>query len=135
MSQVETASENRAFLVYGLVAEEVRAAVHAGRPADVEALIRDHPDLAAQIRQLVPTLMLVQQFAGAGESPFQGPPSLGGVPQQLGDFKILREIGRGGMGVVYEAEQLSLKRRVALKVLPFAGVLDSRHLQRFQIEA
>ena len=53
----------------------------------------------------------------------------------LGDFRIVREIGRGGMGVVYEAEQMSLGRRVALKVLPFASVLDSRQLQRFKNEA
>jgi WD40 repeat protein/serine/threonine protein kinase len=53
----------------------------------------------------------------------------------LGDFRILREIGRGGMGIVYEAEQISLGRRVALKVLPFAAALDPRQLQRFQNEA
>ena len=53
----------------------------------------------------------------------------------LGDFRLLREIGRGGMGVVYEAEQLSLGRRIALKVLPFALTLDSRQLQRFKNEA
>src|SRR5262249_27213016 len=54
---------------------------------------------------------------------------------QLGDFRLLREIGRGGMGVVYEAEQISLGRRVALKVLPFAATLDQRQLQRFKTEA
>jgi WD40 repeat protein/serine/threonine protein kinase len=53
----------------------------------------------------------------------------------LGDFQIVREIGRGGMGVVYEAEQLSLGRRVALKVLPFAAALDAKQLQRFKNEA
>jgi serine/threonine protein kinase len=53
----------------------------------------------------------------------------------LGDFRIIREIGRGGMGVVYEAEQLSLGRRIALKVLPFAFTLDPRQLQRFKNEA
>jgi len=53
----------------------------------------------------------------------------------LGDFRIVREIGRGGMGVVYEAEQISLGRRVALKVLPFAAMLDPRQMQRFQNEA
>jgi WD40 repeat protein len=56
-------------------------------------------------------------------------------PASLGDFRIVREIGRGGMGVVYEAEQISLQRRVALKVLPFAAVLDPRRLQRFRTEA
>src|SRR5207249_466398 len=55
--------------------------------------------------------------------------------EPLGDFRIIREIGRGGMGVVYEAVQMSLGRRVALKVLPFAAALDSKQLQRFRNEA
>src|SRR5262249_60276724 len=54
---------------------------------------------------------------------------------QLGEYRLLREVGRGGMGIVYEAEQLSLHRRVALKVLPFAATLDPRQLQRFKLEA
>ena len=54
---------------------------------------------------------------------------------QLGEFRLLSEIGRGGMGVVYEAEQLSLQRRVALKVLPFASAIDPRQVQRFKNEA
>jgi tetratricopeptide (TPR) repeat protein len=53
----------------------------------------------------------------------------------LGDFRLVREVGRGGMGVVYEAVQQSLHRRVALKVLPFAATLDPRQLQRFVNEA
>src|SRR5207248_7814547 len=53
----------------------------------------------------------------------------------LGDYQLVRELGRGGMGVVYEAVQLSLGRRVALKVLPFAAALDPRQMQRFQNEA
>jgi serine/threonine protein kinase len=56
-------------------------------------------------------------------------------PAMLGDFRILRELGRGGMGIVYEAEQLSLGRRVALKVLPFAAMLDGQQLARFKNEA
>ncbi|WP_425613458.1 serine/threonine protein kinase [Anatilimnocola sp. NA78] len=56
-------------------------------------------------------------------------------PRQLGEFQLIREIGRGGMGVVYEAEQLSLRRKVALKVLPFAAAIDPRRLQRFKNEA
>src|SRR5262249_24100534 len=51
------------------------------------------------------------------------------------DFKGLRELGGGGMAVVYEAEQLSLNRRVALKVLPLAATMDPRQLQRFRHEA
>jgi serine/threonine protein kinase/Flp pilus assembly protein TadD len=53
----------------------------------------------------------------------------------LGDFEIIRELGRGGMGVVYEARQISLDRRVALKVLPPALGLSSRAARRFEREA
>ena len=53
----------------------------------------------------------------------------------LGDFRVIRELGRGGMGVVYEAEQHSLGRRVALKVLPFAAAIDPRQIARFRVEA
>jgi WD40 repeat protein/serine/threonine protein kinase len=67
------------------------------------------------------------------------PPPSGPAPAAalgtLGDFRLLREVGRGGMGVVYEAEQMTLNRRVALKVLPFAATLDPRHIQRFKHEA
>src|SRR6266487_1541821 len=64
-----------------------------------------------------------------------GQPGRTSAPMLLGDFRILREVGRGGMGVVYEAEQISLGRRVALKVLPFAAALDAKQLQRFKNEA
>lgn len=54
---------------------------------------------------------------------------------ELGDYRLIRELGRGGMGVVYEAEQISLNRRVALKILPFAATFDPKQLQRFRNEA
>src|SRR6266487_3389880 len=64
-----------------------------------------------------------------------GQPGRTSAPMLLGDFRILREVGHGGMGIVYEAEQLSLGRRVALKVLPFAATMDPKQLQRFKNEA
>ena len=57
------------------------------------------------------------------------------APAQLGEFRLIREIGHGGMGVVFEAEQGSLGRKVALKVLPTSASLDSRRRRRFQAEA
>jgi serine/threonine protein kinase/Tfp pilus assembly protein PilF len=74
---------------------------------------------------------------GLGSTPLaeDDVPGWDGDSGLLGDFKLLREIGRGGMGIVYEAEQLSLSRRVAVKVLPFAATLDAKQLQRFKSEA
>jgi WD40 repeat protein/serine/threonine protein kinase len=72
----------------------------------------------------------------AHESPNgAAPPATAAPPERLGDFRILRVIGRGGMGVVYEAEQVSLGRRVALKVLPQALRLDPTRKARFEREA
>ncbi|MEM1067511.1 MAG: protein kinase [Planctomycetota bacterium] len=73
--------------------------------------------------------------AGQQGTPDASLESIASADRRLGDFRILHEVGRGGMGVVYEAEQLSLGRRVALKVLPFAAMLDSRQLVRFKTEA
>jgi serine/threonine protein kinase/tetratricopeptide (TPR) repeat protein len=119
--------------------EELTARLKAGEPADLDACLAAHPEHAAELRRLLPALRLL---ADLSHSP--GPvlscsaaaaPEAAEVLGQLGDFRLLREVGRGGMGVVYEAEQLSLNRRVALKVLPFAAALDARHLQRFKNEA
>ena len=121
------------------ILEEVANRLQRGEPVDPEAVVREHREHAEQLRQLLPAVLLMARLeasARGGELSF--PPSGDGddlVSGVLGDFRILRELGRGGMGVVYEAEQISLRRRVALKVLPFAAVLDPRHLQRFRNEA
>ena len=107
-----------------------------GSPPDVEQLAAAHPDLAEPLKAHLASVRLLHQMgaemAPLGDRPFSGP-EFG--TKQLGDFSILREIGRGGMGIVYEARQLSLDRRVAVKVLPFAAVLDQKQIERFKSEA
>jgi serine/threonine protein kinase/tetratricopeptide (TPR) repeat protein len=111
------------------------AAVEAGRPPDVDALTAEHPGIADRLRACLASLQLVEATAERLAAAQNGEDPAAPQAGTLGDFRILREVGRGGMGIVYEAEQISLGRRVALKVLPFAATMDPRHLQRFQNEA
>src|SRR6185437_14803664 len=89
-------------------------------------LLADHPDLAAALEACLGGFEFVHRATG---------PAAPETPATLGEFRIVREIGRGGMGVVYEAEQTSLRRRVALKVLRFGAVADEEAMHRFHREA
>ncbi len=120
--------------------EEYLSAVEAGRPVDRLEFLQRHSTIAPALKKAMEGLEFIKEIgchlAGQEqeeEAPALDPELAGGKP--LGDFRILRQIGRGGMGVVYEAQQLSLGRRVALKVLPFAAALDAKQLQRFKNEA
>jgi serine/threonine protein kinase/Flp pilus assembly protein TadD len=123
-------------------------AVESGQAPDRQELLARYPELAPELteffaeqerfdRVVAPLRGLAQQVAGGSGGDGVAPTAAeaGVVTGVLGDFRIIREVGRGGMGVVYEAEQISLGRRVALKVLPFAATMDPRHLQRFHNEA
>jgi WD40 repeat protein/serine/threonine protein kinase len=114
------------------------AALEAGQTLDVERLLGEHPAIAARLRARLASLQLIERTTGALLPGAPAPGSAPGPspePEQLGDFRLLREIGKGGMGIVYEAEQLSLRRRVALKVLPRSAMLDPRQRRRFHNEA
>src|SRR5262245_47470494 len=113
------------------VLQEYLAELEAGRFPDRAEYLARHPELGATLAEAFDSL----EFVHGALKPRGKPAEPIVVPSMLGDFRIVREIGRGGMGVVYEAEQVSLGRRVALKVLPFAAALDDRHLQRFKKEA
>ncbi len=119
--------------------EAVKARLEAGEPVNLEDYRRQDPVRAERLRRLLPTIGIMADLArspGAELSGSFGPgsaPILG--PGALGDYRIGPEIGRGGMGVVYDAQQMSLARRVALKVLPFASALDPKQLQRFKNES
>jgi tetratricopeptide (TPR) repeat protein len=118
------------------VLEEYLSELEAGLQPDREQLITAHPELAEALRASLDGLQFLHRAVAEMTQSGGLPPILGSLSQkQLGDYVIQREIGRGGMGVVYEAQQISLERQVALKVLPLAGLLDSRQITRFQKEA
>ncbi|WP_437221841.1 serine/threonine protein kinase [Planctomicrobium sp. SH661] len=117
--------------------QQIEAGEH---PSRAELELR-YPDLIATMEPYLDAIEMLHAAApqlrdrsgAAGEHAASAAPLPEGKP--LGDFQLVREIGRGGMGVVYEAVQLSLSRKVAVKVLPFAAALDARQLQRFRNEA
>ena len=121
----------------GQLAEEFVSRRRQGERASIEEYAAQYPDLADEIRELFPTVLELEQLKVHKVFSSGGPAaSIGPVPlQQLGDFRIIREIGRGGMGVVYEAEQESLHRRVALKVLGTQLGMSARQKARFRREA
>jgi hypothetical protein len=117
--------------------QEYLALLEAGKKPPRQDFLQRYPDLVEPLAVCLDGLEMVH-FAAAQEKsePASKTASADPLPHSpLGDFQIIREIGRGGMGVVYEAVQLSLGRRVALKVLPFAAAFDARQLQRFRTEA
>src|SRR4051812_30550386 len=118
------------------LAEEFAARFRRGERPGLQEYIDRAPELVDEIRALFPALVEVErveedQPKRPGAEAAITPPPL----TQVGDYRVVREIGRGGMGVVYEAEQVSLGRRVALKVLPPQVSRDPATLARFRREA
>ncbi|HMF18529.1 MAG TPA: protein kinase [Gemmataceae bacterium] len=124
--------------VLGELIDRLAGRIQAGKPVELESFLQQHPERAQELKELLPAIQVMAQLGqvlatnqGVSASPQPKGHELG----TLGDFRILREVGRGGMGIVYEAEQQTLGRRVALKVLPFAATMDPRNLERFRNEA
>jgi tetratricopeptide (TPR) repeat protein len=120
--------------------DRLTAKVQTGEPINWEEVAQQHPEHIEDLRQIWPALGALNELSRSGAEHLSGLATTSVfedvlVTGVLGDFRILREVGKGGMGVVYEAEQISLRRRVALKVLPFAATMDARRLQRFHNEA
>ncbi|HMF13724.1 MAG TPA: serine/threonine-protein kinase [Gemmataceae bacterium] len=126
-------------------------AVDAGRPPDREAVLQQHPEFASELEAFFGNQDVVSQLArGMTESvvpalrgvevstPTLGEPSApapGTQVRYFGDYELLEEIARGGMGVVYKARQVSLNRSVALKMILTGQFASAADVQRFQSEA
>src|SRR5271165_3160120 len=122
------------------LAEEFLDRKRQGEQPTLREYVDRYPELADDIRDLFPALLMMEDLGESsggtsGSLAAENGAAVGIQLQRLGDYRILREIGRGGMGVVYEAEQESLGRRVALKVLAAGALLDPKQVRRFEREA
>jgi eukaryotic-like serine/threonine-protein kinase len=113
---------------------DVAERIVRGETPDLARFEQGSPGVSESLRRLLPTIRRMSEFSDKERTEAHlarrtRPPDV------LGDFRLGKEIGRGGIGVVYEATQISLGRRVAVKVLPPTSLLDPRHLRRFEIEA
>ena len=118
-----------------ILGEEFLAQRRRGESVDIHHYVRMHPQHADEIRALFPAMLAMEDLKLQRKSADRPIRLRVDRLEALGDYRILREIGHGGMGIVYEAEQQSLRRRVAVKVFPEQSLADSRQLQRFQREA
>ncbi len=124
-----------AFRRFDELAEEFSERYRRGERPTVEEYVDRLPEMANEVREMFPALVEVEQLErDARDDALKQQPSLPRF-KELGDYRLVREVGRGGMGVVYEAEQISLGRRVALKVLPDRVAGDRKALARFRREA
>ena len=121
------------------ILDQYLADLECGVIGDINQVCDENPDLAEELKGYFATLNTLHGFANsvrgtkAVEAACSRSKTFDGF--QLGDYRILKELGRGGMGVVYAAEQVSLQRKVAIKLLPIASGLSERQITRFKNES
>jgi len=121
------------------LAEEFAERIRAGENPQIDEYCQTYPEHAEMIRSVFPSIQVIERASQREEQHRRSgnnvASSVRSMPESLGDFQLICEIGRGGMGVVYEAEQKSLKRHVALKVLSGLIAGSEKQLKRFRREA
>lgn len=122
--------------IIDVLASDFLARYRDGERPTVGEYVRRHPEYGESIRRVFPLVASIEKIKIDEQVASDGSATLAGRElKQLGDFRIVREIGRGGMGIVFEAHQESLDRVVAIKVLPKQSLLDDEALERFRTEA
>ncbi len=118
------------------LAEKFLAELRAGKETSIEDFQQRYPKQAAAIEALFPTLLMMEDLKPDMRRLRDSADTLlDRNVTQLGDFRIIRKIGFGGMGIVYEAQQQSLDRPVAIKVFAPTLLSSARQVRRFKREA
>ena len=130
--ETSTTTSNEALL--RRATDEFVNALRRGDSPSIEQYKKLYPELVTEISDVFPALAMLEDCR---PSPVKDEPRkfAGAIPEQLGEYRVLQEIGRGGMGIVFEAEHETMCRRVALKVLPATSSSNASHLDRFHREA
>lgn len=114
--------------------QEVAERCRGGEFIDEEILRRDYPEHANLLKESLPALLFLAGLSNPSSAKRPAPPILP-APPLTEEFEVISPLGQGGMGVVYEARQRTLGRRVAIKFLPPLAALDEARRRRFQREA
>ena len=107
----------------------------AGEPIDIEHEARNVPELAEELGQLWAMVHVAAEFSTLAGDDLDPPARLQAMPESIGEYQLLEELGRGGMGVVYRAHQASLDRDVAVKMILRGDWASEIDLARFHSEA
>ena len=115
------------------IVDSFSARLENGEHPSIEEYKQKYPHLAQRIDGVLPALVLLENVdSDPNERKLAVDDS---IPETLGDYRIIQEIGRGGMGIVFEAQHTTMRRRVALKVLPKSSAEKPNYLKRFLTEA
>lgn len=113
------------------IAEEFSAAIRAGENPSVDEFVSRYGDRSGDLKKLLDSIVLIEGVKEQSQPESQSPQ----IPEQLDDYRIVREIGRGGMGIVFEGIHSALSRRVAIKVFSGNVLNEKQQLARFKQEA